>query len=96
MALIRLIICLILNLFTMSTLELELYDAIKKKLGEKESKLLLQTIESKISKDLDRSKDTLATKSDLANLKADIIKWMFIFWAGTVALSGILKATGII
>ena len=81
----------------MSTLELELYDAIKKKLGEKESKLLLQTIDSKISKDLDRSKDTLATtKSDLANLKADIIKWMFIFWAGTVALSGILKATGII
>ena len=47
-------------------------------------------------KDLNKTKDTLATKTDLANLKADIIKWMFIFWAGTVVLSGILKATGVL
>lgn len=32
-----------------------------------------------------RKKDILATKVDLANLKADIIKWMFLFWIGQLA-----------
>ena len=29
--------------------------------------------------------DVLATKQDVAEAKADIIKWMFIFWIGQVA-----------
>jgi len=32
-----------------------------------------------------RKKDILATKVDLANMKADIIKWMFLFWIGQLA-----------
>jgi len=28
----------------------------------------------------------LATKMDLAEVKADIIKWMFIFWVGQLGL----------
>ena len=36
--------------------------------------------------------DILATKVDLANLKADIIKWMFLFWIGQLAsLTAILQ-----
>ncbi len=35
-------------------------------------------------------------KEDIANLKSELIKWMFIFWAGTVVLSGILKAVGVL
>jgi hypothetical protein len=35
----------------------------------------------------------LATKSDLYNVKAEMIKWMFIFWLGQIAvLSGIIFA----
>jgi len=37
-------------------------------------------------------KDLFATKEDLANMKADIIKWMFIFWVGQLgALVAIIK-----
>ncbi|MBV6645196.1 MAG: hypothetical protein KI790_07090 [Cyclobacteriaceae bacterium] len=79
----------------MTTVELELYDAIKAKLGDKESKLLFQTIESKVDSDFSKAKDSLATKEDLANVKADIIKWMFIFWVGMLgSLLGILKLIG--
>jgi hypothetical protein len=34
---------------------------------------------------------TFATKEDIANSKADMIKWMFIFWIGQVAvIAGLL------
>jgi len=29
--------------------------------------------------------NALATKEDVANAKADMIKWMFIFWIGQIA-----------
>ena len=29
----------------------------------------------------------LSTKEDLANTKAEIIKWIFIFWIGQVAVT---------
>ncbi|SFA47505.1 hypothetical protein SAMN04488511_106243 [Pedobacter suwonensis] len=42
--------------------------------------------------ELDNKKEILATKEDightkeaLANAKAEIIKWMFIFWIGQIA-----------
>jgi hypothetical protein len=35
----------------------------------------------------DKEKDVLATKEDLANVKSDIIKWMFIFWIGQKAVT---------
>ena len=35
----------------------------------------------------------LATKADLAETKAELLKWMFIFWAGhTVTVVGIVIA----
>lgn len=34
-----------------------------------------------------KEKDVLATKEDLANVKSDIIKWMFIFWIGQIAVT---------
>ena len=54
----------------MTTVELELYDAVKEKIGEKESKLLLQTIETKTASDLDKIKETLATKEDMAGIRS--------------------------
>jgi len=56
----------------MNTVELELYDAVREKIGEKESKLLLQTIETKVASDLDKTKETLATKEDMASIRSEV------------------------
>ncbi|MBI5050648.1 MAG: hypothetical protein HZC11_07235 [Nitrospirae bacterium] len=69
----------------MQVAEIELYEILKSKLGEKEAKSLVEYIETKVEKKLDEKQDILATKADLANVKADIIKWMFLFWIGQLA-----------
>ena len=61
--------------------------------SKKIEKNIMKSMESLATKtDL----ESLATKTDLANVKTDIVKWMFIFWAGTVAISGILKGIGVL
>ena len=45
----------------------------------------MKYIETKVDKKLAEKQDILATKTDLANVKADIIKWMFLFWIGQLA-----------
>lgn len=70
---------------TLSVTEIELYEILKTKLGDKEAKSLVEYVESRVEKKLAEKKDILATKEDLANLKADIIKWMFLFWIGQLA-----------
>lgn len=70
---------------TISITEIELYEILKTKLGDKEAKTLVEYVETKVEKKLEEKKDILATKEDLANLKADIIKWMFLFWIGQLA-----------
>jgi hypothetical protein len=76
----------------MQVAEIELYEILKEKVGDKEAKALVEYIEAKVEKKFQEKKDILATKEDLANLRADIIKWMFIFWAGQIgALIAILQ-----
>ncbi len=52
-------------------------------------------MDSKVEKEVDQATRDLVTKGDLANVKGDLkteiassksemIKWMFIFWIGTV------------
>lgn len=83
----------------MQVAEIELYEILKEKVGEKEAKTLVEYIDAKIEKKLEEKKDVLATKQDIANLKedilnlevklektrADLIKWMFLFWIGQLA-----------
>jgi hypothetical protein len=76
----------------MSTLELKVYEIFKSKLGEKEAETLIEYFDSKSEKKIAEKKDLFATKEDLANLKAELIKWMFIFWIGQLgALVAIIK-----
>ncbi len=77
----------------MQVAEIELYEILKEKLGEKEAKTLVEYIEAKVEKKFVEKKDILATKIDIEELrtemqkmKADIIKWMFIFWAGQIGV----------
>ncbi|KAF0146388.1 MAG: hypothetical protein FD156_56 [Nitrospirae bacterium] len=69
----------------MHVTEIELYEILKEKVGEKEAKTLVEYIETKVEKKFEEKHDILATKTDLANVKSDIIKWMFLFWIGQLA-----------
>ena len=87
----------------MQVAEIELYEILKPKIGEKEARTLVEYIETGVDRKLEEKKDVLATKQDIADLKmatkqdianleiklektrADIIKWMFLFWIGQLA-----------
>jgi len=62
-----------------------LFQLLKEKLGEKEAQTLVEYVETRVEKEFDSKKDSLATKEDLANVRSDVIKWMFIFWVGQLA-----------
>lgn len=80
----------------MSAIELELYELLKIKLGEKETKAFFTLIEHKI----EEKKDVLATKNDIEKNKAElsleiekvksdvqVIKWMLgVVLAGIISL----------
>ena len=71
----------------MSTLELKVYEIFKNKLGEKEAETVIEQFEAKAEEKYMQKKDVLATKEDLANVKADMIKW---FVALFMALAGMI------
>lgn len=79
----------------MSTVSLtKLYDLLSEKVGKETAENLTQYIENKIKEEFQDSSKSLATKQDIADLtekitntKAEMIKWMFIFWIGQVAVT---------
>ena len=64
-----------------------LYDLLSIKVGKDTAETLTTYIEEKIKEEFADNSKILATKEDLANTKSEIIKWMFIFWAGQVAVT---------
>ena len=64
----------------------KLYDLISIKLGRETAENLTIFIEEKIRSEVDTKTSILATKEDVAresgNIRAEIIKWMFVFWVG--------------
>lgn len=80
------------------TTDIQLFQLLKQRLGEKEAEALVRFLDSRIRESSEVSTKTLATKEDLANLraelkteiattKAEIIKWMFIFWIGQIMVT---------
>ncbi len=61
--------------------ELQLYELLKLKIGEKEAGAFVELLEQKVDKKFDEGRQLLATKEDLANAKTDIIRWVFAFFA---------------
>ena len=70
-----------------------LYDLVSIKLGKETAENLTTFIEEKIKCEVDTKVSNLATKEDVANCKmevikdngnskAELMKWMFVFWAG--------------
>ncbi len=79
----------------MSTITVtRLYDLLTAKVGKDAAENLTSYIEEKIKNEFDNKSQILATKEDVAKLdlkisgtKAELIKWMFIFWIGQIAVT---------
>lgn len=81
---------------------LRIHEALRPKLQDESAKAIADVIEKSLEEYQEHQKDFLATKEDLANLKAELtreihsvkaelIKRMFIFWIGQIGvLAGIL------
>jgi hypothetical protein len=71
----------------MSVTEIQLFQILKAKLGEQEAEQLVSYVKAEVKSEFENEREVLTTKEDLANSKADIIKWMFIFWVGQIAVT---------
>ena len=75
--------------------EIKLFEMLKAKIGQAEAETFVEILETKVDRKFEEVKTTLSTKDELraeiANAKAELIKWMFIFWMGQVAvIAGLL------
>ncbi|MDQ6815373.1 MAG: hypothetical protein M3040_16685 [Bacteroidota bacterium] len=72
-----------------------MFQILKQKIGEKEAEALVGFVDSKLKENDQGNLKILASKEDIAKLKgeletkiaeakADTIKWMFIFWTGSI------------
>ena len=76
----------------------KLYDLVSIRLGKETAENLTTFIEEKIKCEVDTKASILATKEDLGSTntkiescKAEVIKWMFIFWVGQlIAMFGFI------
>jgi hypothetical protein len=87
----------------MTVSAIDLYNILKIRLGEGEAKALVEYIEMHVQDKIEENMTAYATKADLKEVehrlelkiekvRSDLIKWMFIFWAGqTGLLIGLLK-----
>ena len=70
-----------------TTTDIQLFQILKQKLGEKEAEALVTFVDAKIKEGNEQSLKVVATKEDIANLKADIanskvetLRWTFGFF----------------
>jgi len=68
---------------------LDVFKIFEKAHGEDQAKKIITYFENAdtiaIEKEIAAKTNNPATKEDVANAKADLIKWMFIFWIGQIA-----------
>lgn len=64
--------------------EIQLYEALAEHLGKEKAKTLTEYIEGKVEKKFGDEKRAIVSEieSKISESKADLIKWMFIFWIG--------------
>lgn len=75
---------------------LKIFEILRPKFDEEQAKVITEAIES-IEQALETNQNNLATKKDIADLKselkveiaqtkAELLKWLFLFWVGQVAV----------
>ncbi len=70
------------SLITVS--DIQLFNTLKKKLGEQEAEQLVSFVKSEIKEELQIKAQHLA-KEDLAKTESKLILWAFVFWATQLA-----------
>lgn len=72
---------------------INLIDILENKFEKDQAKIIAKAIDEAIGESVQQQATVLATKEDIANLKSELIKWMFIFWIGQIGiLTGIIFA----
>jgi len=79
---------------------LEAYEVLREKLGDEATKKLIAYVDEKVKGEVATKADLELAKGELRaeieKVKADLIKWMFLFWIGqVVSIVGILKIAGV-
>ena len=70
--------------------EIQLYNALRAKLGEKEAEELVAFVKETVKENIKPELENLVTKKDLSETKVDIIKWVFgIFIALAMMIIGL-------
>jgi hypothetical protein len=84
----------------MSTLEINLYNKLKAKIGDSEAKELIEFIDSRSEEKRSNADKLIATKQDINDIrielketKSDLIKWFFAFFVTLVLMILGLYAT---
>jgi len=54
--------------------EIKLFELLKAKIGEKEAEAFVEILEKKVDRKFEESKDVLATKGDIGNVKEEMAK----------------------
>ena len=65
--------------------EIELYELLKAKIGNREAGAFVEILEKRVDKKFDEAKQILATKEDVTQSKLDMVKWMVGFWLAQMA-----------
>ncbi len=72
---------------------LKIFETLRSVFDEKQATKIAEAVETALETNNATLLEKVATKSDLAETKAEIIKWMFIFWIGQFAsIVGVLTA----
>ena len=71
------------SLITVS--DIQLFNTLKKKLGEQEAEQFVSLVKSEMKEELQTKAQHLATKEDLAKTESKLILWAFVFWATQLA-----------
>lgn len=77
----------------MNAAEIKVYEIFKQRFNEKEAEAVIEYFETKAEEKINHKRDIFLTKDDkveilekLANTKAEIIKWLFIFIIGQTGI----------
>ncbi len=72
---------------------LKVFETLRSVFDEKQATTIAEAVETALETNNETLFGKVATKEDIANAKAEIIKWMFIFWIGQFAsIVGIITA----
>ena len=72
---------------------LKIFETLRSVFDEKQATKIAEAVETALETSNATLLEKIATKSDLAGTKAEIIKWKFIFWIGQFAsIVGVLTA----